>query len=123
MGIEMHAFEEMLNEVKGISLISLEEMGQGGASEAHVPLLDGLMTHHDQDPLELLHLADLKKTLVRAIEQLPEKEQLVISLYYFDELTMKEVGKVLTLTESRVSQLHTQAVLRLRGKLTAFLPG
>ena len=122
LGLATSTLEEMLDDVKAISLISLEEMGKGVASEEHATLLDTLMTHEEQDPLELLNLADLKKALVQAIEQLPEKERLVISLYYFDELTMKEVGKVLNLTESRVSQLHTQTVLRLRGKLKAFLP-
>jgi RNA polymerase sigma factor for flagellar operon FliA len=55
--------------------------------------------------------------LARAIEQLSEKERLVISLYYLDELTMKETGEVLNITESRVSQIHSQAILRLRNKL------
>jgi RNA polymerase sigma factor for flagellar operon FliA len=77
----------------------------------------------DHDPLELLNLATLKKALMQAIEQLPDKERLVVSLYYFDELTMKEIGKVLSLTESRVSQLHTQTILRLRAKLQGFLAG
>ena len=85
--------------------------------------MDALLTRQDQDPLEALNLQDLKKALVGAITELPEKERLVLSLYYYDELTMKEVGKVLSLTESRISQLHTQAVLRLRGKLKAYLAG
>lgn len=123
MAIEMTELEEMLDDVKGVSLISLEDLGQEAASEDHSTLLDVLMTRQDQDPLELLNRADLKKALAQAIEQLPDKERLVISLYYVDELTMKEVGQVLNLTESRVSQLHTQTVLRLRGTLKAFLPG
>jgi RNA polymerase sigma factor for flagellar operon FliA len=123
LGIEMAEFEEMLDDVKGTSLVSLEEIGQTVASEEKSSLLDALLTRQDQDPLEALNLQDLKKALVRAIDELPEKERLVLSLYYFDELTMKEVGKVLNLTESRISQLHTQAVLRLRGKLKAYLAG
>jgi RNA polymerase sigma factor FliA len=71
----------------------------------------------------MLNLQDLKKALTQGIAALPEKERLVLSLYYFEELTMKEVGNVLNLTESRISQLHTQAVLRLRGKLKAYLAG
>jgi RNA polymerase sigma factor for flagellar operon FliA len=55
--------------------------------------------------------------MAKAIEQLPEKEKLVLSLYYFDELNMKETGKVLNVTESRVSQIHSQAVIHLRNKL------
>jgi len=123
LGIPMAAFEEMLDDVKGTSLVSLEEIGQRVAAEEKSSLLDVLLTRQDQDPLEALNLQDLRKALVGAIEELPAKERLVLSLYYFDELTMKEVGKVLSLTESRISQLHTQAVLRLRGKLKAHLVG
>ena len=123
LGIKMAAFEEMLDEVKGTTLVSLEELGQGPASEDKSALLEAVLTRQDQDPLEMLNLQDLKKALTVAIAELPEKERLVLSLYYFEELTMKEVGKVLNLTESRISQLHTQAVLRLRAKLKGYLAG
>jgi RNA polymerase sigma factor for flagellar operon FliA len=123
MGIKMAEFEEMLDDVKGTSLVSLEDIGQAAVSEEKSPLMEALLTRQDQDPLEALNLQDLKKALVGAITELPEKERLVLSLYYYDELTMKEVGKVLSLTESRISQLHTQAVLQLRGKLKAYLAG
>jgi RNA polymerase sigma factor for flagellar operon FliA len=123
IGIKIAEFEEMLDEVKGTSLVSLEELGQGPASEDKSSLLEALLTREDQDPLEMLNLQDLKKALTQAITELPEKERVVLSLYYFEELTMKEVGKVLNLTESRISQLHTQTVLRLRGKLKAYLAG
>jgi RNA polymerase sigma factor for flagellar operon FliA len=122
-GIQMHEFEEMLDAVKGTSLVSLEELGQGPASEDKTNLLEALLSREDQDPLEVLNLQDLKKALAHAIAELPEKERLVLSLYYFEELTMKEVGKVLNLTESRISQLHTQTVLRLRSKLKAYFAG
>ena len=72
---------------------------------------------NDDDALSLTRLKEIKVAVARAIEQLPEKERLVISLYYLDELTMKETGKVLSITESRVSQIHSQAILRLRAKL------
>jgi RNA polymerase sigma factor FliA len=123
LGIKMAVFEEMLDDVKGTTLVSLEELGQGPASEDKSALLEALLTRQDQDPLEMLNLQDLKKALTVAIAELPEKERLVLSLYYFEELTMKEVGKVLNLTESRISQLHTQAVLRLRAKLKGYLAG
>lgn len=122
LGIKMAAFEDMLDDVKGTTLVSLEELGQGPASEDKSALLEAVLTRQDQDPLEMLNLQDLKKALTVAIAELPEKERLVLSLYYFEELTMKEVGKVLNLTESRISQLHTQAVLRLRAKLKGYLP-
>jgi RNA polymerase sigma factor for flagellar operon FliA len=123
LGIPMDEFEEMLDDVKSTSLVSLEELGQGPASEDKTNLLEALLTREDQDPLEVLNLQDLKKALSLAIADLPEKERLVLSLYYFEELTMKEVGKVLNLTESRISQLHTQTILRLRSKLKAYFAG
>jgi RNA polymerase sigma factor FliA len=123
LGIEMDEFEEMLDDVKGTSLVSLEELGQGPASEDKTNFLEALLTREDQDPLEVLNLQDLKKALSLAIGELPEKERLVLSLYYFEDLTMKDLGKVLNLTESRISQLHTQTVLRLRSKLKAYLAG
>jgi RNA polymerase sigma factor for flagellar operon FliA len=75
------------------------------------------LANNDDDALTLTRLKELKGAVTSAIEQLPEKERLVISLYYIEELTMKETGKVLNITESRVSQIHSQAIKRLRAKL------
>jgi RNA polymerase sigma factor for flagellar operon FliA len=75
------------------------------------------LVNNDDDALTLTRLKELKNALAKAIEELPEKERLVISLYYLDELTMKETGKVLGITESRVSQIHSQAIIHLRAKL------
>ena len=61
--------------------------------------------------------AELRDQLATAIQDLPEKQRMVLSLYYYEDLNLKEIGEVLEVTESRVSQLHTQAVLRLRAKL------
>jgi RNA polymerase sigma factor for flagellar operon FliA len=65
----------------------------------------------------ILGLNEMKDVIAKAIDDLPEKEKQVVSLYYYDELTMKEIGKVLNLTESRVSQIHTKAVLRLKVRI------
>jgi RNA polymerase sigma factor for flagellar operon FliA len=67
----------------------------------------------------VLGLNEVKDSVAHAIEDLPEKEKEVISLYYYDELTMKEIGEVLDLTESRVSQIHTKAILRLRVRINS----
>jgi len=79
--------------------------------------MDVLTGTKDSDPQTLARISEIRQIMVDAIDQLPEKERLVISLYYYYELTMKEIGEVLDITESRVSQIHTKAVLRLRGKL------
>jgi RNA polymerase sigma factor FliA len=102
-------------QISSISFISFEELGYSSKDEKEK--LMSYLADNDEDALALTRLRELKGALARAIEQLPEKERLVISLYYLEELTMKETGKVLNITESRVSQIHSQAVLRLRAKL------
>lgn len=102
-------------QMSNISFISFEELGYSSRDEKEK--LMSYLVDNDDDALTLTRLKEVKEAVVRAIEQLPEKERLVISLYYIEELTMKETGKVLSITESRVSQIHSQAVRRLRAKL------
>ena len=102
-------------QMSSISFISLEELGVSSRDEKE-KLLSYLINNED-DALSMTKLKELKEAMAQAIKQLPEKERLVISLYYLDELTMKETGKVLGITESRVSQIHSQAILHLRTKL------
>jgi RNA polymerase sigma factor for flagellar operon FliA len=102
-------------QISNISFISFEELGYSSRDEKEK--LMNYLVNSDEDALTLTRLKEIKEAVARAIEQLPEKERLVISLYYLEELTMKETGKVLNITESRVSQIHSQAVRRLRAKL------
>ena len=101
-------------QLSSISFISFEELGFSSKDEKEK--LINYLVDSEEDALALTRLKELKNAVARAIEQLPEKERLVISLYYLDELTMKETGKVLNVTESRVSQIHSQAILSLRAK-------
>ena len=102
-------------QMSSISFISLEELGVSSRDEKEKLL--SYLVNNDDDALSLTKLKELKEAMAQAIKQLPEKERLVISLYYLEELTMKETGKVLGITESRVSQIHSQAILHLRAKL------
>ena len=102
-------------QMSSISFISLEELGISSRDEKEKLL--SYLVNNDDDALAMTKLKELKEAMAEAIRQLPEKERLVISLYYLDELTMKETGKVLGITESRVSQIHSQAILHLRTKL------
>ena len=102
-------------QMSSISFISLEELGVSSRDEKEKLL--SYLINNDDDALSMTKLKELKVAMAQAIKQLPEKERLVISLYYLDELTMKETGKVLGITESRVSQIHSQAILHLRTKL------
>ena len=121
MDIEVDKLHELLSRAGGISLLSLEMVIN--KNDGKRPLMDFLSAKDDQNPVESMKLEEMRDIVADCIELLPEKEKLVVSLYYYDELTMKEIGSVLKLTESRVSQIHTKAVMRLRGKLRRTLEG
>jgi RNA polymerase sigma factor for flagellar operon FliA len=104
-----------IKQMSSISFISFEELGYSSARDKQ-KLARGLL-ENDGDILAQAGVKELQTALAEAIDELPEKEKLVLSLYYTDELTMKETGEVIGVTESRVSQLHSQAIIRLRSKL------
>ena len=117
LGIDQDEYFRLLNQVRGIALMSIEDLDlpDGGLPEAGTA--DWLQRGRQSEVFEQLELDEVVERLAAGLEELPEREGLVLALYYYEELTMKEVGEVLQITESRVSQLHTQAVLRLRGRL------
>src|SRR5665648_743025 len=80
-------------------------------------LIDTLEDPKSKDPSRMLDLSEMKARLAAAIDALPKREKIVIALYYYESLTLREIGEVLGVTESRVSQLHTKAILRLKGRL------
>jgi RNA polymerase sigma factor FliA len=80
-------------------------------------LIDTIGDARMTDPAAILDITELRDTLADAIARLPEREKIVVALYYYDGLTLREIGEVLGVTESRVSQLHTKAILRLKGRL------
>ena len=103
----------MLGDVGQSALLSLDEIIANGG--------DILAASDDAsfaDPSERVERAEQKRLLARAVDELPERERMVIALYYYDKLTQKEIAAVLGVTESRVCQIHTKAVLRLTAKLT-----
>lgn len=91
-------------------------------SSTIIPLEEYLKTDSpealDADPVETTEYLELKETLSKVIDKLPEKERLVVSLYYYDELTLKEISLIMHLSEARISQLHTKAIIRMRGSLS-----
>ena len=109
LGISPEEFQESLLRISNSTVVALDELWSvSDSSGDQVSLLDTL-----QDP----DAADVKDRLADAIGALPEREKLVIALYYYENLTLREIGEVLSVTESRVSQLHTKAVLRLKSRL------
>ena len=121
MGISLEQFHNTLNETKSIPVFSLDDLGIAKDSGEQQSLLDCLAGKADADPQTQIRLTELKEIIAKAIDTLPEKERLMVSLYYYEELTMKEIGAVLEITESRVSQIHSKAVYRLRTKLKAII--
>jgi len=117
LGISNEEFHEMLNQVKSVSLLSYDDISN--FSKADKRALHGLGEAGAKTPTPFneVNVAGVKKLIAEAITDLPEKQRLVLSLYYYEDLNLKEIGRVLDVTESRVSQLHTQAILRLKARL------
>lgn len=116
MGLGLQEYFQMLEEIHLLSFVSLNEVWED-EDGSPFGLLDVLADTKIENPQNQLMAKQLVQLLGNAIEELPEKERLVITLYYYEELNLKEIGEVLSLTESRISQLHSQAVARLRAKL------
>ncbi|MBF0475616.1 MAG: FliA/WhiG family RNA polymerase sigma factor [Deltaproteobacteria bacterium] len=117
LGLEEQELFDVISQVKSVSLISLNETVGEEVMGRRQEIIDYLVDPNSGSPFQELHLAQLKQSLGEAIEELPEKPRLVLTLYYFEELNMKEIGEVLDITESRVSQIHSKTLLYLRGKL------
>ena len=115
LGLSLDEFYQV-KRLSSMSFLSFEEIGFS-SNEERDDVLSYLVGGEIKDAFSLTRLKEIENAIANAIEQLPEKEKLVVSLYYWDELTMKEIGKVLEITESRVSQIHSQAIIHLRGKL------
>jgi RNA polymerase sigma factor for flagellar operon FliA len=115
LGISLDDYYKMLDDAKGISILSSDDLPPNYCEKyGHYDVLKKI---DENDPLSLITSNELKKELKKAIDVLPEKERMVLSLYYYEELTLREIGMVLELTESRICQIHSQAVLKLRGIL------
>jgi RNA polymerase sigma factor FliA len=118
LNISMSAYEELLAEVTPTTIISLEEaMPERGSDSKDLKIIDSIEDPGSENPLKELGFTEVKEILKDTIANLPEKEKLVIALYHYEELTLKEIGVVLDITESRVSQIHSKAILKLRAKL------
>jgi RNA polymerase sigma factor for flagellar operon FliA len=112
-------FQDALLQISNSTVAALDELWTvSDASGDQVSLLDTLQDPGAPDPANVIDATELKDRIADAIARLPEREKLVVALYYYENLTLREIGEVLGVTESRVSQLHTKAVLRLRGRMS-----
>lgn len=121
LGITLDQYDDLVQEVSGQALFSLDETVEQAGGDASTPLVDTVPDERAVSPEGFVVDTDQKRVLAEAIDALPQNERLVISLYYQDGLTLKEIGKVLGVTESRACQVHSKAIVRLRAQMqTAF---
>ena len=115
LGMPLADYQSLLSKVKGTQLVYLEDMNHNPDDEDS--FLDRHMGDSDADPLNMLRDQRLRQALVAAIKNLPEREQHIMSMYYEQDMNLKEIAAVLDVTESRICQLHSQSIARLRAKM------
>ncbi len=120
--INQEEFHDLLNKAKSVSLLNIDDSSTFNRSDKK-SLSNVMEDAKAINPFVAASHKDMKEKIKEGIKSLPEKQRLVLSLYYFEDLNLKEIGQVLNVTESRVSQLHTQAILKLKGKLRVSLDG
>lgn len=114
LGLELQEFQHLLGDLRGLDLGSIQAQSEDGNNEDTLTLI---ATRPEEDPFQITLRGELRKLLALAIDDLEEKERQVLALYYLEELTMKEVGMIMSVGESRVSQIHTAAIIGLRARL------
>lgn len=115
MGLSLADYQALLGKVRGTQLVYLEDMARG--NEDDDSYLDRHVADSDADPMNMLRDQRLRQALVAAIKNLPEREQFIMSMYYEKDMNLKEIAAVLDVTESRICQLHSQSIARLRAKM------
>lgn len=119
LGIEEDELCNWQSQLKITNVVSLNEFEEQGAGPE--PVMDATYNSHFAQPEDVVQEEELKQKLIESMDFLTEKERMVIELYYYEELTLKEISKVLDVSESRVSQLHTKALLKMRNKLGSYM--
>jgi RNA polymerase sigma factor FliA len=113
LGMELAEYQKMLQEARGYQLVYFEDF----SDEEDDDFLERHMLGEAEDPLSLLEDQNMRKILIQAIDDLPEREKMVMGLYYEEDMNLREIGEVLGVSESRVCQLHSQAIARLRARI------
>lgn len=123
MGMEEGEFAKTMTKISGTSVLSLNDVWFSGDENDKVSIGDSIESPSSLNPDIIVEKEEIRRVIINSINELPEKEKKILVLYYYEDLTLKEIGQVLEVTESRVSQLHTKAILRLRAKLTNIRKG
>jgi len=123
MGMSEDEFLKTMLKISGTSVLSLNDVWYSGDESDRVSIGESIEAPTSMNPDVVVEKDEIRRVIIEAINELPDKEKKVLVLYYYEDLTLKEIGQVLEVTESRVSQLHTKAILRLRAKLTNIRKG
>ncbi len=123
MGMTESEYQTTVMKVSGTSVLSLNDVWYSGDDSDHMSIGDSIEAPNSLNPDVIVEREEIRKVIIQAINELPQNEKMVIVLYYHEDLTFKEIGQVLNVSESRISQLHSKANLRLRAKLTSLKKG
>jgi len=123
LGLDIREFYSTLTKISSTSVMSLSDPWFTGDDNDKISILDTIESPSKMNPDITVERDSVKQLIVNAINELPDKEKKVLVLYYYEDLTLKEIGEVLAVTESRVSQLHTKAIIRLKAKLAEIKEG
>jgi len=123
LALEPKELHEFIDKARPIPLLSIEGLGAASSDDGDMDFTETLTKPEDKDPITNLLGEEAQDVLQKALERLPEKEKLVLSLYYNEELNLKEIGQVLDITESRASQIRTKAIAQLRSYMSEFMAG
>jgi RNA polymerase sigma factor for flagellar operon FliA len=123
LGMDETEYMKVIQKISGTSIISLNDLWYSGDDNDKVSIGDTIESPSSLNPDVMVVNDEVRRVIVDAINELPDKEKKILVLYYYEDLTLKDIGRVLQVTESRVSQLHTKAVLHLRSKLSNIRKG
>jgi len=123
LNLSIEDFQKVMLKISGTSILSLNDIWYTGEDNDKVSIVESIESPKSLNPDTIVEKDEIKHVIINAINELPEKEKKVLVLYYYEDLTLKEIGQVLEVTESRISQLHTKAIMRLRSKLTNIKKG
>lgn len=123
MGLDVEELQRLMVKISGTCILSLDEIWYVGEDSDPISIGDGIESPASLNPDNEVEQNEIRRIITEAINELPDKEKKVLVLYYYEDLTLKEIGQVLEVTESRVSQLHTKAIIRLRSRLSGARKG
>jgi len=123
MKMNMEEYNKYVYKISGTSILSLNDVWYTGDDNDKVSIVESIESPASLQPDVIVEKEEIKRVIKESIQELPEKQKHVLVLYYYEKLNLKEIGKILGVTESRISQMHTSAILKLRAKLTNIKKG